>query len=229
MRLRPFDRGDLGIERGVSCDLVEPAVDRGERDRHVAVARRCDLNEQDVGRRGLLRQPQQRRIAAEAAVPIGFALDLDGAVNQGRTGRGQRDVGGDGLVAEDLLLAVADPCRRDQKLRAARIEQRGEIDVARQRLPQRIEIDRIEPAGAQGRAERDRASRRREAADQHQRAERGLVHQAEPESAQPCPRSFAAALREAGGEQERIDGAGTGAADGVDLDRLFQQPFQHAR
>ena len=105
VRLRPFDRRDLGIEGGVGRDLVEPAVDRGERDRHVAVARRRDLDEQHFGGLSFLHEPQQRRIAAEAAVPIGLAVDLDRAMNQRWTGRGQRDVGGDGVIAERSAAA----------------------------------------------------------------------------------------------------------------------------
>ncbi len=150
-------------------------------------------------------------------------------MNQRRTGRRQRDVGGDGVIAENLLLTVADPRGRDQQLRAVRVAQRRKVDVAQQRLPQRIEIERIEMSGAQRRPERDRASRRREAADQHQRAERSLVHQPDPEPVQPGAGAFAAAFGEAGGEQQRVDRTGAGAADAVDLDGwMFQQPLQHA-
>jgi hypothetical protein len=55
------------------------------------------------------------------------------------------------------------------------------------------------------------------------------VHQADPEAVQPATRALAAALDEAGGEQERVDGAGAGAADGVECDRrLLEEALQHA-
>ena len=94
-----------------------------------------------------MRQPEHRRIGGVAAVPIRAALDLDGAVHQRRAGRRQHDIGGDVPIAEDLQLAVANPCRRDQKPWAVRPPQRGEIDLLRQHLTERIKIERIELAG----------------------------------------------------------------------------------
>jgi hypothetical protein len=66
-------------------------------------------------------------------------------MDQGRTGRRQHHVGREILIAEKLQSAVANPCGGDQKLRTGRVTQRGEIDLGRQQLAERIEIERIKP------------------------------------------------------------------------------------
>ncbi len=55
------------------------------------------------------------------------------------------------------------------------------------------------------------------------------MHQPDPEPVQPRARAFTAALGETGSEQQRVDRAGTGAANGVDRDGwLFEETLQHA-
>src|SRR5581483_9050796 len=99
-------------------------------------------------------------------------------------------------VVENLLPAIAHPRRGDEELWAGGAAQRREVDVARQRLAQWIEIEGIELSRTQGRTERDRASGRRKSADQHQRAERSLVGHPLPESREQLSRALAAALRQ---------------------------------
>ena len=146
--LRPIKRGDLGIQRRIRRDLVEPAVDRGRGDRHVVVAGRRDLDDQHVGRLRVLHQADKRRIGAKAAVPIGFAVDLDRAMDQRRAGRGQQHVGGHVGVAEDLL-----PCRRE------RASPRSGASGRRRRARPRNRCRSAAPRAAD-RDRRDRTARR---------------------------------------------------------------------
>ena len=70
-------------------DLVEPFEDfaRGRRRPFRLVGRH--LHDEQIGGVGGLHQRDERRVGDIAAVPIGFALDLDRVVDERQAGRGQ--------------------------------------------------------------------------------------------------------------------------------------------
>ncbi len=107
--------------------------------------------------------------------------------------------------------------------------QQIEIDRRRQRLAQRIEIERIELIGRQ--RARDEAEPRpdRRSAERSAGQERRRGAHPPPEPLETRLRLRAPAVDEARGEQDGVDRAGAGAADRVEGHfRLFEQPVENA-
>ena len=95
--------------------FIRLAISRADA-RRLAALGGVDLDEEGVARRALADQRRQRRVAAEAAVPVGLAVDLDRLEHRRQAGRGEEHVRGDLVLAEHPAAAGADVGRGDEEL-----------------------------------------------------------------------------------------------------------------
>ena len=103
-------------QHGVERDLVHPAGDVAGAARRLAPLGGVDLDEEGVLRVAFAHQRRQRRVAAEAAVPVGLAVDLDRLEHRRQAGRGEEHVGRDLVLAEDAAAAGAHVGGGDEEL-----------------------------------------------------------------------------------------------------------------
>jgi hypothetical protein len=92
-------------------------------------------------------QRNERRIGGVTAVPIGFAVELDGVVEEGQAGRREHRVDRQLLVGQDSQRPVAHPGRAEQELDLRPLAQDLEVHFRLQRFAQRVHIERIELIG----------------------------------------------------------------------------------
>ena len=100
---------------------------------------------------GILRLalPDERRdrgIARIAAVPVGFAVDLDGLEHRGQTSRGEQNLRCNSVVPEDPTASGPNIGRSDEEF-DRRLRQALEIDQIGQDLVQWIGTPRIQVVG----------------------------------------------------------------------------------
>ncbi|MNE32284.1 hypothetical protein D3C80_1258890 [compost metagenome] len=116
--LNEGDGAQLGDQRGVEQDLVQPIHDLTRLTRGLVADEGVERQQQDIVRRVGVEQRPQRRIGQIAAVPIGLTLDLYSLEQVGQAGRGQQDVGRDLSRAEQARPPGADRRGRDDQLNA---------------------------------------------------------------------------------------------------------------
>ena len=133
-------------QRRIEGNLVEPVEDLARRAWRFQPFARIDLHQDGVVRVAFAHQRRKRRIAGIAAVPIGFAVDLDRLEHGRQTSRGKQHVGRDLRVAEDAAAAGTHVGRGDEQL-DRRIGKPVEIDAVGQDVAQRVEAERIEIIG----------------------------------------------------------------------------------
>ena len=92
---------ELVGERAAEGDLGDAVADLARGSGHPLGRERVDLHQHDVARPAALDQGEQRRIGAEAAVPVGLAVDLHGRVELRQAGRGENHVAAQIGVGED--------------------------------------------------------------------------------------------------------------------------------
>ena len=141
------DRVQLGQQRSIEIDLVDPAHDLARACRHLAALQRIELHDQNILGRGRAQKRQDRRIAAIAAIPIGHAADLDGAKEQRKTGRRHDHFRSDFLAREDARLAGVHIGRRYEQLEATLAADFLEVDETADDVLERIDVERVEIVG----------------------------------------------------------------------------------
>src|SRR5580693_1515517 len=103
-------------QRGIERDLVDAIHDLAGRRRRRLPHQRIDLHHQHVLGRGGAEKRKDDRIAEIAAVPVGHAVDLDGAEQQRQAGRGHHRIGGDLVARKNPHPAGLHIGRRDKDL-----------------------------------------------------------------------------------------------------------------
>src|SRR5580692_5647549 len=93
-----IDGAVFADQRGIERDFVDAIHDLARRCRRLLPHQRIDLYHHHVLGRGGAEKREDDRIAEIAAVPIGHAVDLDGAEQERQASRGHHRIGGD-LVA----------------------------------------------------------------------------------------------------------------------------------
>jgi hypothetical protein len=146
-----------------------------------------------------------------AAVPIGHAVDLDGAEQERQRGRGHDHLGRDLRAGEDAQLAGVDVGGGDEQFEGAVAADRLEIDEALDHLLERIDVEWVEIVGRE--QPRHCAEPQRLARDEW---EQPLGHAAlqvgqmavdadrPPEIREPLARLVSAAAGEAVGQHDRV-------------------------
>ena len=151
-----LDQGDGAQfldEAGVEADLVDAVDDVAGAARRFFAPDRVDLDDDDVGRVRVGEQRIERGVAAEAAVPVFLAVDLDGGVHLRQAGRGEHGVDGEVSGTENLGLAGAHVRRGDMDLEVLAGVDAGEIHLFLKQIPQRVRARRIELVGREGAAQ----------------------------------------------------------------------------
>ena len=141
--LHERDGTHLGHQRAAEGDLVQPVGDFGIAARDVLARRRVDFDHHHVGAFAVVDEGPNRRVAAEAAVPIGFAFDLDGVVDIGQAGRCQQGVDRKLFPREDANLAGPHVGGGDECLDLVAGVHSLRIEVTAQQIAQWIELQRV--------------------------------------------------------------------------------------
>jgi len=139
-----IDCPELPEQGGVERDLVQPIDDFARCPGHFAPFQRIDLDENNVGRLGVIKERVKRRIAHIAAVPIRFAVNFHRLVELRQTGRCHNRVKRDFLLAEDADLAGKDIRRSNKQPYSRAAVNLVEIDHFLHDIPQRIDVEWIE-------------------------------------------------------------------------------------
>ncbi len=137
----------LRQQAGVERDLVDAVADGGRRLGDALARDRVDLHDDRVAAIGFVEQRPQRRIAGIAAVPIGFAVDHGGLEQMRQRRRGHHMVGREDVAAKYCAHAGAHIGRGDEQFRPAALAKLLEIHKLRERVAQRIHIERVEGVG----------------------------------------------------------------------------------
>src|SRR5262245_25406763 len=121
------DHAQLFQQHGIERDLVEPVENVAGRARQALPFDRVDLNENRILGAAFPHQRRDGGIARIAAVPIAFAIDLDGLEQRGEARRREQNVRRDLAVSEDAAASGANVRRGDEKF-GRRLRQPTEID-----------------------------------------------------------------------------------------------------
>ena len=81
------DRPHLPHQRRIEADLVDAVQNIICGVRHVFAEQRIDMNDDNVGAGAVIDEREECRISHVAAVPIGFAVDLNRMKHRGQTRR----------------------------------------------------------------------------------------------------------------------------------------------
>src|ERR1700722_6809276 len=131
-------------QRGIERDLVDAIHDLIGRRRRRLPYQRIDLHHQHVLGRGGAEKRKDDRIAEIAAVPIGHAVDLDGAKQERQASRGHHRVGGDLVARTNEHPAGLHIGRRDKNLQIGIGAQRFEVHETLEQILERIDIERVD-------------------------------------------------------------------------------------
>src|SRR5262245_29035354 len=121
------DHAQLFQQDGVERDLVEPVENVAGRSGRLRTFDRIDLNENRILGAALPHQRRDGGIARVAAVPIAFAIDLDGLEQRGEARRREQHLRRDLAVSEDPAASGANVGRGDEKF-DRRLRHPTEID-----------------------------------------------------------------------------------------------------
>ena len=130
----------------VERDFIEPVDDLRRRARGGGARHRIDLHHQDILGIGGVQKREDRGISHVAAIPIGNAIDLDGAEHERQCSRGHDRVGGNGVSGKDAQPPGMDVGRGKEHRQTAGAHG-FEVDEACNEILERVDVERIEFIG----------------------------------------------------------------------------------
>ena len=210
------DRLHFGDEARLEDDFADTAPYRDRILRQFVGDVRRQLHDDDVAGRPIVDHRPQRRIAAVAAVPVRFSIELDGVEELRHACRGQQRVDRELTVRDDPRQSGPDVGYRHENRGRRATSNRVDIDVRCNRVTQRIDAQRVDVVRRQADGHEPLADRRSQRAlDRPPHPADDLrnrgVGDAGPECAQCVPRVCRRALGECARDNGCVDRTGTGS------------------